>query len=252
LKIAFFDSGIGGLTVLQDAIGQLPSNEFIYYADTKNVPYGTKPKNEVVKCVLEAVDFLSGLNIHVLVVACNAATSAAITELRNRYHFPIIGMEPAVKPAVLQNRGKDILVLATSLTLRESKLNSLITSIDKRQKVKKLAMDGLVKYAENFDFTSFDVRTYVKSKLNEIDLSRVESIVLGCTHFLYFKDLIQETVGNHIQMIDGNIGTINNLKSKMALLGNGESNEARITFYSSGVIDSEERQEKLLALLDRR
>jgi glutamate racemase len=250
LKVAFFDSGIGGLTVLRHAINELPSNEFIYYADTKNVPYGNKPKPEVRKYVFEAVDFLCKFNIDALVVACNTATSAAIEDLRRTYDFPIIGMEPAVKPAVMNNKGKKIIVLATTLTLNESKLNSLIMSVDTNLKVTKMAMDKLVIYAEKFAFTSKDVKTYLQVKLNEVTINEFETIVLGCTHFIYFRDIIQNMVGPEINIIDGNIGTINNLKNKIQMGSNTISDNSKIQFYASGICESEERIKKMMMLIN--
>ena len=128
MRIVFFDSGIGGLTVLKRALVAMPNEEYIYYADTRNVPYGVKPKDEVRTYVLNAADFLSRQNIQALVIACNTATSVAINDLRQRFDFPVIGMEPAVKPAIVRNTGKKILVFATSLTLKESKLDTLKAS----------------------------------------------------------------------------------------------------------------------------
>src|SRR5437764_129738 len=100
LPIGIFDSGIGGLTVLQKAIQALPAENFIYYADTVHVPYGSKSKEEVRKYILEAASFLDAVGIKALVLACNTATSITVNELRTQYAFPVIGMEPAVKPAV--------------------------------------------------------------------------------------------------------------------------------------------------------
>ena len=100
MKIGFFDSGIGGLTVLKEAIKILPNEDYIYYADTVNAPYGTKLRETVRKHIFTAVEFLSTLGVDILVIACNTATSVAANELRSNYFFPIVGMEPAVKPAI--------------------------------------------------------------------------------------------------------------------------------------------------------
>lgn len=107
VRIAFFDSGIGGLTVLKQALAALPNEEYLYFADTRNVPYGLKPKDQVQSHILAAAEFLFKQDIQALVVACNTATSVAISGLRQRYAIPIIGMEPAVKPALAKNKGKD-------------------------------------------------------------------------------------------------------------------------------------------------
>jgi len=117
-SIAVFDSGIGGITFLRDAVRALPTENFIYYAATDHVPYGTKPDDEVRRFVGEAVAFLQQQGIKALVIACNAATSAAVAELRKRYSFPILGMEPAVKPALAYAGHRKVLVFSTSLTAR--------------------------------------------------------------------------------------------------------------------------------------
>lgn len=250
MRIAFFDSGIGGITVLKKAIELIPECDYIYYADTKNVPYGIKPKDEVRKYILDAVEFLSGKDIQALVVACNTATSVAITDLRRRFDFPIIGMEPAVKPAILKNTGKKILVLATSLTLKESKLETLIKTLDKKQRVEKLEMDKLVEYAEKFDFCSEGAELYVKEKLARISLEKFETIVLGCTHFIYFKKMMEKIAGKGMAIVDGNEGTVRNLMNTVKTIKSTKKDkERKITFYSSGVKDSEERENSLMELI---
>ena len=251
MRIAFFDSGIGGLTVLKQALAALPNEEYLYYADTRNVPYGVKAKEEVRELVFDAVEFLVRQNIDALVVACNTATSAAIGDLRARYAFPIIGMEPAVKPAVAKNAGKKILVCATSLTLRESKLETLIAKLDTQHKVERRELDRLVTFAENFEFDAPAVRGYLQEKLAGIRWDQYETIVLGCTHFIFYRDLIRELVGPGIGVIDGNAGTVRRL---VQLVGAKASAAApagrRIAFYSSGAEETAERAARLTSLLN--
>jgi glutamate racemase len=252
LRIAIFDSGIGGLTVLKKALESLPNAEYLYYADTKNVPYGVKQKNEVINHVVTAFDFLSKRNIQIAIIACNTATSAAVSEVRKKFSFPILGMEPAIKPAIMSNSGKQILVLATSLTLRESKLEELIHSLDNKQRIHKRALDKLVVYAEQFNFESDEVIKYIKDELADFDFSEYETIVLGCTHFIYYSKVIQKIVGSHISIIDGNEGTVNNLiktiKEKR-LEFDKDCDKGSITFYSSGIEDSTDRVNKLLKIV---
>lgn len=253
MRIGIFDSGIGGVTVLKKALEYLPDAEYIYYADTKNVPYGVKKGHEVLGHVFEAFNFLSQKDIQIAVIACNTATSVAVSELRKKYTFPIIGMEPAIKPAILNNSGKKILVLATSLTLQERKFEELICSLDKQQRVHKLALDELVVYAEQFNFDSETVIHYLQEKLSNIDFAEYETIVLGCTHFVYYSKIIQEIAGKNISVIDGNEGTVINMVRKMkGMIFNPEDNhnKGRITFYSSGVEDSLDRVNKLLGILE--
>ncbi len=121
MKIGISDSGVGGLTVLNEALQHMPDEDYIYLADTYNVPYGTKTREQVKELILNIVEFLDSKDIDVLVVACNTATSVGITELRRKYSFPVIGMEPAVKYALERNISGRVLVLATPLTLTEKK-----------------------------------------------------------------------------------------------------------------------------------
>lgn len=250
MRIAFFDSGIGGLTVLKRALVALPNEEYLYYADTRNVPYGVKPKDEVRACIFSAADFLAKQNIQALVVACNTATSVAINELRSRFDFPIVGMEPAVKPAIVRNAGKKVLVFATSLTLKESKLETLLDTLDKKHIVERRELDGLVTFAEEFEFDTPLVWEYLQEKLSNIQWDQYETIVLGCTHFILYRDMIQALASHSVELIDGNAGTVNHLVN---MIGRDRSPAPacgrRIVFYSSGVEDGPDRVNRLLALL---
>ena len=252
MRIAFFDSGIGGLTVLRQAVAALPNETYLYYADTRHAPYGVKSKAEVRTLCFEAIDFLAAQSIDALVVACNTATSAAIAELRSRYAFPIVGMEPAVKPAIAKNAGKKILVFATSLTLRESKLETLIDALDKTRKVERRELDGLVAFAENFEFDTPIVLRYLQEKLSNVDWSQYETVVLGCTHFIYYRDMLQALAGRDVQFIDGNEGTVNRLVSLVGAHRTAQpAGGPRIAFYASGIEEPPERVARLTALLAR-
>ena len=251
MRIAFFDSGIGGLTVLKQALAALPNEEYLYFADTRNVPYGLKPKDQVQSHILAAAEFLFKQDIQAMVVACNTATSVAISGLRQRYAIPIIGMEPAVKPALAKNKGKKILVLATSLTLRESKLETLITRLDASNRVERRELDNLVTFAEHFAFDTPEVQAYLKSALADIEWSRYETVVLGCTHFIYYRPLLQALAGQHVQLIDGNEGTVNHLVNTVGHLRSAvPASGPRIAFYASGQAESPERVRQLMALLN--
>ena len=250
VRLGFFDSGIGGLTVLKQALKALPNDEYLYYADTRNAPYGVKPKDAVRAYVLHAADFLERQHIQALVVACNTATSVAINDLRTRLTIPVIGMEPAVKPALVRNTGKRILVFATSLTLKESKLDTLISNLDKHHQVERRELDGLVTFAENFEFNTPLVQRYLQEKLSSVHWEQYETLVLGCTHFIFYRDLIQTLAGHRIKLIDGNEGTVKHLVNTLGLHPSAEPAPcARISFYSSGTEDAPERIARLMALL---
>lgn len=236
MKIGFFDSGIGGITVLHEALKILPQEDYLYYADTSNVPYGPKPKTEVKKYIFGAVDFIISQKVKAIVITCNTATSIAIDDLRAKYNIPIIGMEPAVKPAVeiTKNSNKRILVTGTALTLKEDKLKHLITRLDNEHIVDLLPLPGLVQLSERFEFNEEIVMAYLKEELNKYYLNNYETIVLGCTHFSFYKNIFKKLLPSDTNIIDGNIGTVKNLKNtleEMKLLKEGNGN---ITFFNSG------------------
>lgn len=236
MRIGFFDSGVGGITVLHEALHQLPAENYIYYADTQNVPYGTKSKEEVREYILRAVDFMADQGIKALVVACNTATSIAINELRRKYSFPILGMEPAVKPAVEINCSRRVLVVATPLTLQEEKYKDLVTKLGHAHIIDGVALPELVEYAENFVFEEQVILAYLKEKLGPYNLKDYGTVVLGCTHFPFYKEVFRKLFPVDTYIVDGNKGTINYLKRVLAdkKLSAGEGLGGSIVFYSSG------------------
>lgn len=235
--IGIFDSGIGGLTVLHEAMKALPSEKFLYYADTAHVPYGTKSKEEVREYILEAARFFSKQSVKALVLACNTATSSAVNEVRELYHFPVIGMEPAVKPAVEKSNGKRVLVLATQLTLKEQKFKELVARVDNDNIVDMIAMPELVEMAEKFEFREEIIIPLLKRNFSQLQLNNYGTIVLGCTHYVFFKKTIQHVFSPDKDVIDGNEGTVKHLKNvlqKKHLLNEVEG-DYPLHFFNSGV-----------------
>ncbi|ANA78586.1 glutamate racemase [Paenibacillus glucanolyticus] len=213
MRIAFFDSGLGGLTVLSAAMRELPQEDFLFFADTLHVPYGTKAKEDVKSYIHDAIKTIMQEEVKAIVIACNTATSMAISELRRTYPIPIIGMEPAVKPAVEINRssGKRILVFATPLTLRESKYRDLVRRVDSMHIVDSLPLPELVEYCEALNFDQKIMNAYFTEKLDGFDLNEYGTVVLGCTHYPFYKKILSDLLPEHIQIIDGSTGTVNRL-----------------------------------------
>lgn len=245
--IGVFDSGIGGLTVLKKIVEILPNEKYIYYADTDNVPYGTKAKEDVKKYIKQAVEFLVSKHVKAIVIACNTATSIAVKELRENYNIPIIGIEPAAKPAVKNRREKRVLIMATPTTIKEEKLKYLLVKLEAEEYVDLIPMPKLVEFAEKGDFKSHVVKEYIQEQLKEYNLNNYSELVLGCTHFPFFKDILSKIFPKDIQIIDGSLGVANRLKSVLeenGLLGN---NKLEIEYYYSGrLVKNNEKLEKLL------
>ncbi len=190
-------------------------------------PMAISPREEIRCCVFEAVDFLARMDIKALVVACNTATSAAIQDIRQKYGFPIIGMEPAVKPAIKSVDGKRVLVFATPLTLRESKFIGLLTQVDIHNTVDFLPLQELVTFAEAYQFDRAVILSYLNERLKDYDLNRYGAVVLGCTHFPFFKNHIREIFPKGTVIVDGNRGTVQNLKNTLASMGKIHEGRAR-------------------------
>ncbi|GGG05492.1 glutamate racemase 2 [Paenibacillus albidus] len=236
MKIGFFDSGIGGLTVLRQAMKIMPDEDYLFYADDLHLPYGEKSKEEVRQYIFEAARFIASQGVEAIVVACNTATSVAVADLRRRYDFPILGIEPAVKSAVQQNTGerKKVLVLATALTLKEEKFQNLVKRVDPEQVVDSLPLPGLVHYAEQLEFREAVVEPYLREQFSSLDMQQYGTIVLGCTHFPYFKSIVARLAASDADIIDGSLGTARHLKRLLEARGPLGKGSGRITFYRSG------------------
>ena len=252
VKIGFLDSGVGGLSVLRNAQKAIPNADFLYYADCDNAPYGEKTEAEVCGYVFGAVDFLLKNGADAIVIACNTATSVAVAKLRERYDIPIIGMEPAVKRALdLSTEGR-ILVTGTPITLKGDKLKLLIGELDRSHVVDLLPLPGLVKFAEKYRFNGDDVTDYIRSAFDGFDLENYSFLVLGCTHFNYFKDTLRTVLPEHIRFVDGNDGTVRQIIRRIGGFESEKSSETRY-FISGREMTSKEdlaRMEVFMSRLD--
>ena len=235
MKIGMFDSGMGGLSLLHKAIKYLPGEDYVFYADIKNVPYGSKTPEQIKEFSSAAAEFMIEKGCKAMVVACNTATSVAIEHLRNKFDFPILGIEPAVKPAVTHEGHKRVLVMATPVTVREAKLHMLISRLDAKDDVDLLAMPELVTFAENEEFGA-EVEEYIKNQLGDTDLSQYSSLVLGCTHFNNFKDTFAKIFPGDTAIIDGSRATIRHLDSILTEKGIRGGGSGAVEYYTSGGI----------------
>ena len=232
--IGVFDSGIGGLSVLKQIIKILPNEKYIYYADVDNVPYGLKSNEQILEYVKKAVNFLISKKAKAIVIACNTATSVAINKLREDYSIPIIGIEPAIKPAVENRKNKKVLLMATPVTVKGEKVKALIQKLNAENIVELMAMPELVTFAEKGEFETDEVKEYILKKIEKINLDEYSYLVLGCTHFPYFKPILKTIFPENICIIDGSIGVANRLRETLKnnqLLGN---NKLEIEYYYSG------------------
>jgi len=220
-KIGMFDSGIGGLTILKELKKLLPNEDYIYYADSKNNPYGEKSDAELMKIVTNIVDYLISRDVKIIVIACNTATTRCIKRLRMMYpNIPFVGTEPAIKVAC-DNNYKNTLVMATPGTIKAERTHELVKNYKRKgQKIKLLPCKGL---ADTIEFgTEKDIDRVLHNLLHSYYDKGIDSIVLGCTHYPYAKKNIQKLFPN-AKLIDGNKGVSNQVKrvlESMNLLNN--------------------------------
>ncbi|MGI5899182.1 MAG: glutamate racemase [Christensenellales bacterium] len=243
--IGFFDSGLGGLSLLKEAAKLLPSEHLIYYGDNKNAPYGPKTEDEILRLTLNSVDILLSRNIKALVLACNTATSAAAAHLRERLSIPVIGIEPALKPAYESRRGGQIIVMATNATLNQEKFRVLMGKYGKDAVC--VAGNGLVELIESGIFEGEEIRELLQGILGRSLEKKTDFIVLGCTHYPFIKDEIARVAGPDVQIIDGAAGTIRHLKNVLA--ENGllkENGKGKMELLSSGEGENSIRLMKML------
>lgn len=215
--IAIFDSGVGGFTALIDAVKRFPNENFLFYGDTQHVPYGEKPASLIEELTLKAAENIVRHGVKAIVLACNTATSAAATPLRKKCNIPILGMEPAVKPALLAKKNTPkanrVLLFSTLLTMRGEKLSALIGALDADKRVDCMPLPELVRFAENMDFSGPQVLRYIKQRILSCDMESYGAIVLGCTHFIWYKELLRQQLPPHIKLYDGNAGTLKHLET---------------------------------------
>ncbi len=236
LAIGVFDSGMGGISVLAQIIKQMPNEKFIYYGDSLNAPYGVKTPEEVKKLSKNICDFLIKEGVKTIVVACNTATSAAIKEIRDIYDIPIIGMEPALKPAVELNPKGKIIVMATEMTLKEKKFAKLMERYGKEADIVKIPCPKLVELVEDGVLEGKVMEETIRNCLGDIKYEEISSIVLGCTHFVFLRDSIRNIVGDKVKIIDGNEGTARHLQNILQgsdMLNTDKREEVDITIYNS-------------------
>lgn len=206
--IGVFDSGLGGISVLRELVAFLPNENYLYLGDSKHAPYGTKSLQEVQELTCNNIEYLIGKGAKAIVVACNTATSAAIQILREHHKdMPIIGIEPALKPAVLQKEHPNVLVMATPMTLREEKFHALMKRYENQAEIISLPCPGLVEFVERGELEGEALEAYFKELFAPFADKKIDSAVLGCTHYPLVKNVIQKMLGDSVTLFDGGEGT---------------------------------------------
>ncbi|HYD33902.1 MAG TPA: glutamate racemase [Methylophilaceae bacterium] len=214
--IGVFDSGVGGISVLKHIHALMPYENLLYVADSANAPYGSKPQDFICERAIAISDFLIEQGAKALVVACNTATAAAINAMRERYELPIIGMEPAVKPAAEATKTGVIGVLATVGTLKSAQFAALLEHYGQGVEVVTEGCPGLVECIERGELASPGTSQLLRAYIKPLLLAGADTIVLGCTHYPFVKPLIQEIAGPEITLIDTGDAVARQVQKRLA------------------------------------
>lgn len=200
--IGIFDSGVGGTSIWQEIHALLPYENTIYLADSKNAPYGHKSKDEIVSLSIKNTEKLKLLGAKIIVVACNTATTNAIDILRSQYSIPIVGIEPAIKPAALKTKTKQVGILATKGTLQSSLFSKTSELYANNIQINEVVGEGLVQLIERGKINDLETEILLKSYLDPLIEKKIDYLVLGCSHYPYLIPLIQKLLPKKVEIID--------------------------------------------------
>ena len=201
--IGVFDSGVGGLSVWRELYKEFPGETYLYVSDSGYCPYGPKSKEEVIERAVAITEFLISNGAEIIVVACNTATAAAINHLRSHYTIPFVGMEPAVKPAALNTRTGAIGVLATKGTFKGELYLRTLHKFASNATVLEQVGEGLVELVENGETDTPQARKLIGKYIRPMLEQNADHIVLGCTHYPFLREVINDVVGEReVEIID--------------------------------------------------
>ena len=234
--IGIFDSGIGGLSILKEINRVLPNENTIYLADNKNCPYGNKNISEIIKLSLKNTSVLIKMDCKIIVVACNTATTNAIKKIRNSFSIPIIGIEPAIKPALLNTKTNKIGVLATEMTLTSSLFNQTSNKFSDNIEIIEQIGFGLVDLIEEGGVNTEKTKQLLKSYLDPMLDSNIDQLVLGCTHYHFLVPIIRKIIPKEITIQDPNKVIAKQIKKILNRenLGNPLKNSYKNKVYVNG------------------
>ena len=232
--IAVFDSGVGGISVLRHLRREMPGERFLYFGDSANAPYGSRTTEEVRQLTLAAARKLTGeYPIKALVIACNTATAAAVKDVRAAYpDLIVIGIEPALKVAADNYPGGRVGVMATEVTLREEKFDTLLHRFEKECTITKIPAPGLVQLVEAGKVDAPETEALLHQILDPY-IGRLDAVVLGCTHDPFAAKAISRVLGEQVVLLEGGGGTARETKRRLAAANLLEQGEGSVTILNS-------------------
>ena len=200
--IGIFDSGVGGTSIWKEIHKQLPHEATVYLADSANAPYGNKTKEEIISLCIKNTEHLISLGCKIIIIACNTATTNAITYLRNHYQIPFIGIEPAIKPAALMSKTNSIGILATKGTLSSKLFHETSKALALDINITEVVGEGLVPLIENGDMSMAQTTNLLKKYVEPMLAANIDCLVLGCSHYPYLIEQLKKLLPSNIQIID--------------------------------------------------
>ncbi|GAA4240311.1 glutamate racemase [Winogradskyella damuponensis] len=235
-SIGIFDSGIGGTSIFKEIYTLLPNENYIYLADSKNAPYGNKTSQDILKLSIKNTEYLISKGCKIIIVACNTATTNAISYLRKNYSIPFIGIEPAIKPAALNTKTKVIGILATKGTLSSQLFHQTTDLYTNGIKVIEQVGEGIVPLIESGKLDSIEMQVLLEAYLKPMLEQNIDYLVLGCTHYPYLIPMLSKMLPEHIKIIDSGLAVAKQTQTILSdknLLNNSELNPA-IQLFSNG------------------
>lgn len=231
--IGIFDSGIGGLTVLKEYIKLFPNEDFIYYADTANLPYGDKSKEQIIEYAKNIVEFFISRNVKAIVIACGTASSLAYSYLKENYDIPIFNI---IEPIAKNIKEKNIGILATQGSISSNVWKKEILKYNSDSNIVSIACPKLVPLAEKGLANSIEAKIAIENYLKIFKIKKIDSLILGCTHYPLFSSLIKNELGNDIRLINPGIYSANDFKNYLGKndISNHIQNIGKIHYIVTG------------------
>ncbi|MDA9642655.1 glutamate racemase [Nitrosomonadales bacterium] len=243
--IGIFDSGIGGISVMSHIQRLLPDESLAYVADSLYAPYGLKNNHEILDRSKAIIDYLiKNKSAKLIVVACNTATAAAIKELRQIYEIPIIGMEPAIKPATKTTKCKSVGILATNGTLESAKFSALLETYSGEIQFYTQPCPGLVELIEQGRINDSSIKNLIQKYLDPLLERKVDTIVLGCTHYIFIKNIIKNIMGPEVNLIDTGLAVAKQVKRQLEK--SSLQNQSKGKCYSISTNSSNREMEEII------
>ena len=233
--IGVFDSGVGGSSIWKEIHKLLPLEHTIYLADSKNAPYGNKSAEEITELSVKNTEKLMEMGAKIIVVACNTATTNAIATLRKNYNIPIIGIEPAIKPAALQTTTKSIGILATKGTLSSALFSKTTQEFAKDINVVEIIGEGLVPLIEAGNFDGIEMDSLLKKHTKPMIAANIDYLVLGCSHYPYIIPELKKILPKNVRIIDSGEAVARQTKTVLQSLDmlRKENTSPKLQFFTN-------------------